>query len=80
MAGTSKHIGDVAIWIKKIIESCENPVQEIAARRMIRDFESRLLREQSDFYAFYSRLLRGSLDINHLKRSEQLKACQPPNK
>ena len=72
MAGTSKHIGDIAIWIQKVIKSCETPVQEIAARRMIRSFEDRLLLEKSEFYDFYSRTLRSSLDINLLKRRETL--------
>ena len=40
MAATSKHHGDVTIWIEKVINSCETPLQELTARRLVRLFES----------------------------------------
>jgi hypothetical protein len=39
MAATSNHYGDVANWIEKVIDSCETPSQEAAARRLVRQFE-----------------------------------------
>jgi hypothetical protein len=38
MAATSKHYGDVAIWIKKVIDSCETQEQDRAARNLIKQF------------------------------------------
>ena len=39
MAATSNHYGDVTNWIEKVIDSCETPSQEAAARRLVRQFE-----------------------------------------
>jgi hypothetical protein len=41
MAAISKHYGDVANWIEKVIDSCEHPTQEIAARKLVRLFEKK---------------------------------------
>ena len=41
MAAISKHYGDVANWIEKVIDSCEHPLQESAARKLIRLFEKK---------------------------------------
>jgi len=38
MAATSKHYGDVALWIKKVIDSCETQEQDTAARKLIAQF------------------------------------------
>lgn len=40
MAATSRHYGDVATWIGKVIDSCETPLQEVTARKLVRQFES----------------------------------------
>jgi hypothetical protein len=39
MAATSNHYGDVTNWIEKVIDSCETSSQEVAARRLVRQFE-----------------------------------------
>ena len=39
MASTSKHHVDVAIWIEKVINSCETPLQETTAKKLVRLFE-----------------------------------------
>ena len=39
MAANSKHYGDVTNWIEKVIESCETPLQELTARKLVRQFE-----------------------------------------
>ena len=41
MAAISKHYGDVANWIEKVIDSCEHRLQESAARKLIRLFEKK---------------------------------------
>ena len=38
MAATSKHYGDVARWIEKVIDSCETQEQDRAARKLINQF------------------------------------------
>jgi hypothetical protein len=38
MAATSKHYGDVALWIEKVIDSCETKEQDRAARNLINQF------------------------------------------
>lgn len=38
MAATSKHYGDVALWIEKVIDSCETQEQDRAARNLIKQF------------------------------------------
>jgi hypothetical protein len=62
MAATSNHDGDVGIWIEKVINSCETPQQEITARKLLRLFEERLLRDGKGAYSLYSRKLRNLLD------------------
>lgn len=62
MAATSRHIGDIGLWIEKVIDSCETPQQESSARRLVQIFEKRLIEEGSDFYSYYSRKLRDRLD------------------
>jgi len=62
MAATSNHTGDVAIWLEKVIESCETHQHEDSARRLVSLFEDRLLREKSEFFWHYSRKLRNKLD------------------
>lgn len=34
----SKHPGDVAMWIIRIIKSCENPLQMVTAKKLMRQF------------------------------------------
>jgi hypothetical protein len=38
MAATSKHYGDVAIWIEKVIDSCKTQEQDRVARNLIAQF------------------------------------------
>ena len=57
MGATSKHPGDIAIWIEKVIVSCQTPMQEIAARRLIQNFERKLLAEKDPNFGYYTRIL-----------------------
>lgn len=64
MAAESKHYGDVANWIEKVIDSCVHPVQEIVARKLVSNFEKQLLRLNidRDVYFELSRRLQHRLD------------------
>ena len=42
MAATSRHYGDINSWIERVIDSCDNPLQEAAARNLIDNFSDRL--------------------------------------
>lgn len=53
MAAKSKHYGDIAIWIGKVIDSCNHPLQEVVARKLLRNFEKQLDREGMDFNTRY---------------------------
>lgn len=50
MAATSRHYGDIAVWINKVIDSCNHPLQEITARKLVRNFESQLERSGMEFW------------------------------
>jgi hypothetical protein len=41
MAATSKHYGDVSKWIENVIDSCETPLHEGTARRLVMLFEKK---------------------------------------
>jgi hypothetical protein len=71
MAATSNHIGDVGLWIEKVIDSCETSKQESGARKLVSLFEDRLLREGSEFYRYYSRKLRNRLDDKFYERIQK---------
>ena len=43
MAGTSKHPGDIARWIEKVIDSCTSAEHEAAVRKLIWQFHSNLV-------------------------------------
>ena len=53
MAAKNKHYGDIAIWIGKVIDSCNHPLQEVVARKLLRNFEKQLDREGMDFNTRY---------------------------
>ena len=50
MAATSNHHGDVAIWIEKVINSCETYQQTFGARQLILNFEKQLQRKHPEKY------------------------------
>jgi hypothetical protein len=68
MAATSNHIGDVGLWIEKVIDSCETQQQEIIARKLVSLFRDRLLREDSELYGYYAEKLRYRLDSKFYAR------------
>ena len=74
MAATSNHTGDIGLWIEKVIGSCETWEQEASARKLVRLFMSRLLREDSDLYGHYDRLLRQRLDDTYYARLQKIQS------
>lgn len=54
MAATSRHYGDIAVWINKVIDSCDHPLQEITARKLVRNFENYLERSGMEFWEIQS--------------------------
>jgi hypothetical protein len=72
MAATSKHHGDVTIWIEKIINSCETPLQELTARRLVRLFESQYQDIDRELGWDLSRKLRVALDNKVYTRMDKL--------
>jgi hypothetical protein len=72
MAATSKHHGDVTIWIEKVINSCETPLQELTARRLVRLFESQYQDIDRELGWDLSRRLRVALDNKVYTRMDKL--------
>lgn len=62
MGSISNHYGDVATWVEKVINSCESPQQEIAARKLLRQFEKRIETEVPELCYYYSLYLKNILD------------------
>jgi hypothetical protein len=72
MAATSKHHGDVTIWIEKVINSCETPLQELTARRLVCLFESQYQDIDRELGWDLSRRLRVALDNKVYTRMDKL--------
>jgi hypothetical protein len=72
MASTSKHHGDVAIWIEKVINSCETPLQEIAARKLTQQFEIQYRDIDRELNFSLSKKLRAALDNKFYSRIDKL--------
>jgi len=72
MAATSNHHGDVAIWIEKVINSCETPIQEIAARKLTQQFELQYRDIDRELNWELSRRLRAALDNKLYSRMDEL--------
>jgi len=72
MAASSKHYGDVVNWIEKVIDSCETPLQELTARRLVCLFESQYQNIDRELDWSLSRKLRMSLDSKVYSRMDRL--------
>lgn len=70
MTSTSNHYGDVAIWIEKIIDSCETLGQEATARKLVRLFEKKYSYLDYPVYGELCRRLRHKLDDKFYSRIE----------
>ena len=71
MASTSNHYGDVANWIEKVIDSCETPLQEISARKLVRLYEKQYSYLDYPVYRELCCRLRNKLDNKFYSRIEQ---------
>jgi len=72
MAASSKHYGDVVNWLEKVIDSCETPLQEVTARRLVRLFESQYQNIDRELNWDLSRRLRVALDNKVYARMDKL--------
>jgi hypothetical protein len=70
MAALSNHYADVANWVERVIDSCETPMQENTARRLVDLFEDRIAREAPDLYLYYAKRLHIRLDDKTYGRIE----------
>ena len=70
MASTSNHYGDVANWIEKVIDSCETPLQEISARKLVRLYEQQYSYLDYPVYRELCRRLQNKLDNKFYSRIE----------
>jgi|LakMenE01Jun11ns_1017448.scaffolds.fasta_scaffold9371818_1 hypothetical protein len=73
MAAKSNHYGDVYNWIERVIDSCTNPQQEIAARKLISLYGERLEKGREvniELRFSMERALRMRLDNKLFKRIE----------
>jgi len=50
MENRSKHYGDVAKWIEKVINSCETKEHTNVARNLVSNFEKQLKKEYTEKY------------------------------
>lgn len=70
MASTSNHYGDVANWIEKVIDSCETPMQENSARKLVQLFEKRYSYLVYPVYRDLCRRLQNKLEDKVYSRIE----------
>jgi len=71
MGATSNHYGDVANWVEKVIESCETPLQEVTARKLVRLFEKKYSYLEYAVYRDLCRRLQLKLDEKVYSRLEK---------
>lgn len=50
MENRSRHYGDVAKWIEKVIDSCETFQQTFTANTLLRNFGNQLMKNNPDKY------------------------------
>ena len=64
MAALSNKSGDLIKWAERVIDSCETPLQEITAKKLVRLVEDRLRQEKlpDELVWAVHRNLRGRLD------------------
>ena len=71
MAASSNHYADVANWVERVIDSCETPMQENTARKLVDLFEDRIAREVPDLYLHYAKRLHIRLEDKTYNRIEK---------
>jgi hypothetical protein len=78
MEKRSRHYGDVAKWIEKVIDSCETLQQTFTARKLIRNFSTQLMKSEPDkYWRSYQYDIIWKLDtMVHTKRDNLLKELE----
>jgi hypothetical protein len=78
MEKRSRHYGDVAKWIEKVIDSCETLQQTFAARKLIRNFSTQLMKSEPDkYWRSYQYDIIWKLDnMIHTKRDSLIKEIE----
>ena len=71
MGATSNHYGDIANWVEKVIDSCENSLQEISARKLVRLYEKQYSYLETSVYFELCRRLNNKLDNKFYSRVEK---------
>ena len=71
MAAVSKHYGDVNVWIKKIIDSCDSTKQGPTIQNLINQFE-KMLDNDSKLDSYFRRTLIRNLEIRIDNKIEEL--------
>ena len=72
MGAQSNHYGDISTWIEKVIESCETSLQEVSARKLVRQFELQFRDIDRELNWELSRRLRDALDNKFYSRMDKL--------
>ena len=72
MASTSKHHGDVAIWIEKVINSCETSLHEETAKKLVHLYEKQYSYLEYPVYRDLCRRLHHKLDDKFYSRMDKL--------
>jgi hypothetical protein len=74
MSANSNHNGDIATWVKKVIDSCETPQQINSARRLLSLYRYKLDREKVELYARLDHIkpLQNAIDEKHWEFLETL--------
>lgn len=70
MGSVSNHYGDVSNWVEKVIDSCETPLQEISARKLVRLFEQKYSYLEYSVYRELCFRLQKKLDEKFYSRVE----------
>jgi hypothetical protein len=68
MAATSRHHGDISIWIEKVIDSCETPSQELSVRRLVRLYEKQYSYLEYPVYRELTLRLQNKLNSKFVSR------------
>ena len=80
MGTNSKHYGDIANWVESVIDSCETPLQEIAARKLVRLYEKKYSYLEYSVYRELCSRLNSKLDEKFYSRVEKKLEDQNNNK
>jgi len=77
MAAQSKHNGDILLWVHKVIDSCTTPLQVISARKVVRQFTKKIVKDNPNInYKEYSEIVHGLQDKLEQHKTPELHSPQ----